>query len=175
MHPLQIWINHQMITSNKFAKMIGVAPMTVYRILHGHDASIRVISLIERATGDKVTRYDLHKRAHLYWPKEGPKFDLEPASTPMIHETPKPSPKPSKRATAYPLHEDFCLTQDMLRWAEDKGYSPYYMQRQLDSMRDWALSKNEKKADWNAALRIWATRNYNRFNQQQRDADEITF
>jgi hypothetical protein len=59
--------------------------------------------------------------------------------------------KPTKK-TAHVLPEDFVPTEEHYTLAKELGV---ICDMEFQKMRDWALGKNEHKADWNAVFRNW--------------------
>ena len=72
-----------------------------------------------------------------------------------------------KKTTPYP--EDFKVTDDIKKWAKEKGYrSPDTL---LEHFKDHHTARGNKFIDWKAAFRTWI-RNDAKFNPPEKDEDD---
>ncbi|MDF2529225.1 MAG: hypothetical protein K0Q57_105 [Gammaproteobacteria bacterium] len=70
----------------------------------------------------------------------------------------EPSVKP--KYIKLPLPEDFGLSQELLDWGKENGYSQNTLQQHLNYFVNIALAKNYKYADWNAAFKFAVIKNW---------------
>ena len=166
MHPLNQWLIDNLLTANKFARQIHVAPSTITRILKGGNASFPVIHKIETATSGKVTRHELHTQAYLYWPSHSTKFDLEAA--------PPPKAVKPRGKVATVISQDFTVSENVRSWARQKGYTEFYIYKCVEPYRDWAISKGHRYVDWDASFKKCIRENW--FNLPlSKESDDLPF
>lgn len=89
-------------------------------------------------------------------PSSPPLPPTPPNPTPPTPVSPTAPAKSPRKAAAKPLPADWQPTAAHRELAAELGVD---CDRAADEMRDWALSKDERKADWNAAFRNWLRRN----------------
>lgn len=73
-----------------------------------------------------------------------------PTTTPETNLKPKPKPK---RATQVPA--DFAVSEKVLAWGKEQGYTPEQMHGQVPRFIDHYTAKGEPRKDWDASFRQW--------------------
>lgn len=81
-----------------------------------------------------------------------------PKSVPDAVKTDVVKPQETRAARAVPVTSWSGPDDNLYQWAKEQGWTGSAVDFQTAAMRDWALSKGEKKVDWNAALRNWLRR-----------------
>lgn len=99
----------------------------------------------------------LQANASVLHPNPSPELEGE---TEVERELEGEKKKPRKLASEIP--EDFIPKEDHYQIAKELGLN---CEGEFQKMRDWALGKSERKADWNAAFRNWL-RNANNYSRR---------
>jgi hypothetical protein len=83
------------------------------------------------------------------------------------------SPEPRKVKRPWPA--EFALTDQLIKFATDRGFNPIEITRMWERFRDRNMSRGEQYADWNAAWRTWVNNQVEFKNQrtQPRAPDHI--
>jgi hypothetical protein len=82
--------------------------------------------------------------------------------TPLKTQPLSTQENPPKGGQKKPIPIDAWVPSGELRqFALDEGISASFFAREMDTMRDWARAKDERKKDWDAAARNWLRRGAN--------------
>lgn len=88
-------------------------------------------------------------------PSKGVPLARQEASPAPASGAPHSTPKAKPKSVTTLLPDDFAPTAEHATIARERGLD---LRDQFERMRDWALSKAVRKADWNATFRNWLRR-----------------
>jgi hypothetical protein len=84
--------------------------------------------------------------------------DADTAERPTLTVVAGVEEKPSRRKPQRPLPDNFALDDDMRAWVSSRGYVAADVKRQTERFKAYALSKDQRYADWVQAWRNWMDR-----------------
>lgn len=116
---------------------------------HARDIVMQVFNWGVSACMDRM-------RASRPVPDDAPKVEAEPEQFSLTGEPPpkrKRQKKPTQIARTWP--DDFVLTDELIKFATERGFSMGETHMQWDKFRDRNKAKAEQYSDWDAAWRTW--------------------